>query len=73
MAVNDICPRSAVVFIAQIITVLIIVITAALKLSLSDEDSSIWLVLLSSAVGFILPTPALKKKKIGQNTMAIEE
>jgi hypothetical protein len=73
MAVNEICPRSAVVFIAQIITVLIIVITAALKLSLSDEDSSVWLVLLSSAVGFILPTPALKKKKIDQSIKANEE
>jgi hypothetical protein len=73
MSINEICPRSAVVFIAQIITVLIIVITAALKLSLSDEDSSVWLVLLSSAVGFILPTPALKKKRIDQNNPTVDE
>lgn len=70
MPLDNICPRSAIIFAAQIITVLVIVITGAIKLTLGTENSPVWIVLLSSAVGFILPTPGLKRKKCNDGDLS---
>ena len=58
------CPRSVVVFVVQLITVLGVIICALINLSLSAENHDLWLVLLSGAIGIIFPSPALKKRKI---------
>lgn len=63
MVLKEVCPRSAIVFVVQVITVLVVVVMSAIKLSMDHENNPVWLVLVSSALGFILPAPALKKKK----------
>jgi hypothetical protein len=63
MDLGDVCPKSAVVFIIQMLTALVVIIIAGVNLTLQQDNNPVWIALLSSAVGFIFPTPVLKKKK----------
>ena len=50
-------------FFAQIIVVYIIIITSLVQISLRSPDKELWLILLSSSIGYILPSPGLKFRK----------
>lgn len=55
-------PRSEVVFFTQVIVVFIILTVSLTKLFLNHsncEEQTIWISLLSAAVGYILPNPKL--------------
>jgi hypothetical protein len=55
--------KSPLVFILQTSLVFIVVITSLVNLSinsLSESDKKLWIVLLSSCVGYILPNPSVK-------------
>ena len=47
-------------FFAQIIVVYMIIITSLVQISLRSPDKELWLNLLSSSIGYILPSPGLK-------------
>jgi hypothetical protein len=55
-------PRSEIVFGTQVLLIYIIVVTSIVNLSLkgSEGASKIWIILLSSCLGYILPNPKLK-------------
>jgi hypothetical protein len=55
-------PKSEIVFGTQVFLIYIIVVTSIVNLSLngSEGDSKIWIILLSSCLGYILPNPKLK-------------
>ena len=50
---------------AQIIVVymIMIIITSLVQISLRSPDKELWLILLSSSIGYILPSPCLKFRK----------
>ena len=50
-------------FLAQIIVIYIIIITSVVQISLRSPDKELWLILLSSSIGYILPSPGLKFRK----------
>ena len=50
-------------FFAQIVVVYNIIFTSLIHLSLKSPDKELWLNLLSSSVGYILPSPGLKFSK----------
>ena len=50
-------------FFAQIVVVYTIIITSLIHLSLKSPDKELWLILLSSSVGYILLSPGLKFSK----------
>ena len=54
-------PRSEVVFICQVSIIFFMIVFACINLYLSKkcEDTTIWVAILSSAVGYILPNPKL--------------
>ena len=58
--------KSEVVFCTQVILLYIVVLTCIVNLSIQNGDSNLWTVLLSSSLGYILPNPTLKKKKLTQ-------
>lgn len=58
-------PKNQVTYWTQIVLVYGIVIASIAHLSLQSPDKELWLVLLSSSLGYILPSPGLKFKKIG--------
>ena len=50
-------------FFAQIIVVYMIIITSLVQISLRSSDKELWLIILSSFIGYILPSPGLKFRK----------
>ena len=59
---NSAVPRSEVIFFVQVsIIVLMIILCFSMLFLLSEscEEKSIWIALLSSLVGYILPNPKL--------------
>ena len=56
-------PKNRWSFFAQIVVVYTIIITSLIHLSLKSLDKELWLILLSSSVGYILPSPGLKFSK----------
>ena len=55
--------KSQVVYFSQIILIYLIIITCIINLSLRNADSNLWTALLSSCIGYILPSPKYKDKK----------
>lgn len=55
------CPRSALVFFIQSFLLLILVITSITSIILAKtcEETTVWVAILSSSVGYFLPSPKL--------------
>ena len=54
--------KSEAVFVAQISIIFIVIVSAILNLSLGSENQSgIWISLLSTSLGLLAPAPSLKK------------
>lgn len=57
-------PKSELVYIFQIILVYVIVISCIANLSLKkDANTELWITLLGSSLGYILPSPKIKKSR----------
>jgi hypothetical protein len=54
-------PQAEIVYFCQMIIVYIIIITSIINLSLQNGASELWISLLSSCIGYALPSPKLKK------------
>jgi hypothetical protein len=64
-------PKTEIVYFCQMVIVLTIVIGGIVNLSLQHTDAEtrqIWIVLLSSSLGYVLPNPSLGKKLKRQGT-----
>jgi len=53
-------PRSEIVFFVQVILVYIVVIVSIVNITLSHDPDRLWITLLSSSIGYLLPSPTLK-------------
>ena len=53
-----------VVYVFQLVMVFIVIMAAILNLSLNKgkDNKDMWLTLLCSCIGYVLPAPAFKKK-----------
>ena len=56
-------PSSEIVFFSQIIVVYMVIITCIVNLSVQNEPHDLWIALMSSSLGYILPSPAMAKRK----------
>lgn len=57
-------PINRMTFIAQIIAVYSIIIVSAINLSInSGTNQKLWIALLTSAFGYVMPNPGLKYRK----------
>ena len=56
--------KHQIVFFTQVILVYIVVIASIVNISLGIADQNIWVILLSSAIGYLLPSPSLKNERI---------
>lgn len=55
-------PRAEVVYACQVAIVFIVVVAAVVNLSIRDTlHSELWVALLSSVIGIILPAPKIQK------------
>ena len=60
---KDRIPQNKITFAIQVIAVYAIIIASVINLSMQHPDKELWLVLLSSCIGYVLPNPGLKYKK----------
>lgn len=54
-------PKAEIVYFCQMIIVYVIIITSIVNLSLQNGSTELWISLLSSCIGYALPSPKLKK------------
>ena len=55
-------PRAEIVYFCQMIVVYIVIITSIINLSMENGSKDLWISLLSSSIGYALPSPNLKKQ-----------
>ena len=57
-------PRAEIVFFCQILILYSVIITALYNITFNPESKNqkIWIALLSSSIGFLLPSPEIKKQ-----------
>ena len=60
-------PKNQFTYISQIIVIYAIIATSIVHLSIQSQDRELWLILLSSSLGYILPSPGLKFSKQKQS------
>ena len=60
---GKICPRSEIVFLVQVVLVYMVVIVSIVNITLGRANDKLWIALLSSSIGYILPSPKLKFNK----------
>lgn len=53
-------PKSEVVFFVQVVLLYAVVITSLINISLGDTQE-LWVVLLTSCLGYLMPNPSLKR------------
>lgn len=56
-------PRNEVVFLCQVIVIFAVVIACIVNLSLHRGNTELWIALLSSSLGYMLPNPSMNGKK----------
>lgn len=56
-------PKNEVIFYAQTLLVYIVSIASIANLSFGSPLTSLWICLLSSTIGYMLPNPKMKKTK----------
>ena len=54
-------PRSEIVFCCQTLLVYVVVVTSLVNITLSNGPLNLWIALLSSGLGYLLPHPSLDK------------
>ena len=54
-------PRTVVVYLTQSLLIYIVVITSLVNLTIGVEYHNVWIGLMSSCLGYLLPSPRIKK------------
>ena len=56
--------KTEVVYFTQVVILYIIIIAALINISLSNDGNQIWIGLLGSCIGYLLPNPNLIKQNV---------
>ena len=67
---GDSYPKQEIIFCAQTLLVYIVCIASLANLSYGTSESSLWICLLSSCIGYMLPNPSVKRKKMRDPVMS---
>lgn len=54
-------PRTEIVFFTQMLLVYAVVITCLVNLTVGNDHHTLWVALLSSSLGYVMPSPKIKK------------
>ena len=56
-----------IAFLSQVVAVYIVIIISLLNLTRGADNKELWVSLLSSSVGYLLPAPILTKKHVSDS------
>ena len=65
---GDNYPKQEIIFCSQALLVYIVCIAAIANLSYGSDQNSLWICLLSSALGYMLPNPSFKRGRLYKQT-----
>jgi hypothetical protein len=57
-------PRSKVVLLSQVVILYTVIIVSIYNLTAQSQNSTLWMALLSSCLGYLLPSPTIKTKHV---------
>ena len=57
-------PKEEVIYFTQVTAIYIIIITCLFNLSLRNGNDTVWASLLSGSIGYLLPSPNIRKKNV---------
>ena len=60
-------PKNQIVYFTQIFFIFCVVTASIVQLALGNKHEELWVVLLCSCVGYVLPNPKLKFLKSGKS------
>jgi p-aminobenzoyl-glutamate transporter AbgT len=69
---GDKIPKTQALFLSQIIILYIIILSALFNLSFKNGRSEMWLSLLCTCIGALLPQPKFHKTKVIENGNRLE-
>ena len=52
-------PKPEVIFFSQVVIIYIVVITSLINVAIANGDTTVWISLLCSCLGYMLPNPSL--------------
>jgi hypothetical protein len=56
--------RSEVMFLCQVLILYTVIVVSIYNLMVQSQNSTLWTALLSSCLGYLLPSPTIKKKHV---------
>lgn len=54
-------PKAEIVYFCQIIIIVTIIVASIVNISMGNGNTELWITLLSSSAGYILPSPTIRK------------
>jgi hypothetical protein len=57
-------PKPEIIFFSQVIIIYVVVITALANITAANGDRTVWISLLCSCLGYLLPSPTLPTENI---------
>ena len=73
---NPIRKPDIIIFIAQVVLLFIVVITSLVNLTVGNENTNLWTMVLTSCLGYMMPNPRFKsgeRSKEGESKESREE
>ena len=58
-------PKSEIVFFCQVVILYTVIVVSIYNLTKGSGDSNLWMALLSSCLGYLLPNPSMKRADHG--------
>ena len=56
------CPKEEIVFLCQVVILYTVIVVSIYNLTVGHGDSTLWIALLSSSLGYLLPNPSMKRE-----------
>lgn len=56
-------PKREIIYFCQVVAIYIIIIACIVNLSLGTDKDSLWASMLSGCIGYLLPSPKIRKHK----------
>ena len=55
------CPKEEIVYLCQVVILYTVIVVSIYNLTVALDNSTLWMALLSSSLGYLLPNPSLKR------------
>jgi hypothetical protein len=54
-------PKDQVIYCCQLVAALLVIVVGLLNITFTEDDTCLWSTLVSGAIGYLLPSPHIRK------------